>query len=92
MVFLDVPDWTGAMKACTDALAPGGLLVFSVIHPCFEQLGDSWRAHGEYRVREYFADYEIPGPHATSFHRTLSAYLNERAAGMPPARGGRARP
>ena len=79
MVLLDIPDWTGAMAACTDALAPGGLFVFSVIHPCFEQLASSWREHGEYRVREYFAEYEIRGPHAASFHRPLSAYLNELA-------------
>jgi 2-polyprenyl-3-methyl-5-hydroxy-6-metoxy-1,4-benzoquinol methylase len=49
MVLLDIPDWTGAMKACADALAPGGLVVLSVIHPCFEQLAPSWRDHGEYR-------------------------------------------
>jgi 2-polyprenyl-3-methyl-5-hydroxy-6-metoxy-1,4-benzoquinol methylase len=77
MVFLDIPDWAGAMRACVDALAPGGLFLFSIIHPCFEQLGASWREHGEYRAGEYFAEYEIPGPHASSFHRPLSAYLNE---------------
>src|SRR5215469_6367702 len=77
MVLLDIPDWTGAMKACAGALAPGGLFVFSVNHPCFEQLAPTWREHGEYRVREYFAGYEIPGPYGASFHRTLSAYLNE---------------
>jgi hypothetical protein len=59
------------------ALVPGGLLVFSIIHPCFEQLASSWREHGEYHIREYFAEYEIPGSHASSFHRPLSAYLNE---------------
>ena len=79
MVLLDIPDWTGAMTACVTALAPGGLFVFSINHPCFEQLAASWREHGEYRVREYFAEYEIPGPHASSFHRPLSAYLNELA-------------
>lgn len=79
MVLLDIPDWTGAMKTCADALAPGGLFVFSVTHPCFEQLAPSWREHGEYRIREYFAEYEIPGPYAASFHRPLSAYLNELA-------------
>jgi 2-polyprenyl-3-methyl-5-hydroxy-6-metoxy-1,4-benzoquinol methylase len=77
MVFLDIPDWAAAMRACVTALAPGGLLVFSIIHPCFEQLDRSWREHGEYRIREYFAEYEIPGPHGSSFHRPLSAYLNE---------------
>jgi 2-polyprenyl-3-methyl-5-hydroxy-6-metoxy-1,4-benzoquinol methylase len=77
MVLLDIPDWAGAMKACAGALAPGGLFVFSIIHPCFEQLGSSWREHGEYRIREYFAEYEIPGRYGASFHRPLSAYLNE---------------
>jgi SAM-dependent methyltransferase len=79
MVLLDIPDWTGAMKTCADAVAPGGLFVFSVTHPCFEQLASSWREHGEYRIGEYFAEYEIPGPYAASFHRPLSAYLNELA-------------
>lgn len=59
------------------ALAPGGVFVFSIVHPCFEQLASSWRAHGEYRVREYLAEYDITGPHAADFHRPLSAYLNE---------------
>lgn len=77
MVFLDIPDWAGAMKACVDALAMGGLLVFSIIHPCFEQLGPMWREHGEYRTREYFAEYEIAERYASNFHRPLSAYINE---------------
>jgi hypothetical protein len=59
-------------------LAPGGLLVFA-IHPCFEQLAPSWRAHGEYRTREYFTEYAIPGPPAPDFHRPRSSYLNELA-------------
>jgi hypothetical protein len=50
MVFLDILDWTSAM-----------------------------REHGEYRIREYFAEYEIPQPYAPNFHRPLSAYLNEVA-------------
>lgn len=53
--------------------------MFAIVHPCFEQLAPSWRSHGEYRVREYFAEYEIPGPYASDFHRPLSAYLNELA-------------
>jgi 2-polyprenyl-3-methyl-5-hydroxy-6-metoxy-1,4-benzoquinol methylase len=79
MVFLDIPDWAEAMKACADALAPGGLLVFSITHPCFEQLGPSWRQHGEYHTREYFAEYEIAERYASNFHRPLSAYFNQLA-------------
>ena len=54
--------------------------MFSLVHPCFEQLSASWQAHGEYRAKEYPADYDIPGPHATDFHRPLSAYLSEAIA------------
>lgn len=77
MVLPAVPDWTGAMRVCVRQLRPGGRFIFSVNHPCFEQLAASWREHGAYRVNEYLADYEIEQRYATDFHRPLSAYLNE---------------
>lgn len=77
MVLPAIPDWTGAMRACVEALRPGGLFVFTVNHPCFEMLWPSWREHGEYRTRRYLAEYEIPGPNGVDFHRTVSTYLNE---------------
>jgi SAM-dependent methyltransferase len=79
MVLPAVPDWRGAMRACVRALAPGGLFVFAVNHPCFERLWSTWRAYGEYHVSRYLTEYEIPGPSGVDFHRTLSAYLNEVA-------------
>lgn len=80
MVLMAIPDWRPALRACVQALRPGGVLVFAIVHPAFERLAGSWRAHGEYRVREYLAEYEIPGPSASDFHRPISAYLNELAA------------
>jgi len=77
MVLPAVPDWTRAMRSCVRQLRPGGRFIFSVNHPCFEQLAGSWREHGAYQVTEYLADYEIEGRYATDFHRPLSAYLNE---------------
>ena len=77
MVLMGIPEWKAAMKQCVAALAPGGRFVFSIVHPCFEQLAPSWHEHGEYRAGEYLAEYEITGPHAPDFHRPLSAYLNE---------------
>lgn len=47
--------------------------------PCFEQRWPTWRAHGEYRTSRYLEEYEIPGRHATDFHRPLATYLNELA-------------
>ena len=80
MVLPVIPDWTGAMRACVAALRPGGLFVFTVNHPCFEQLWPTWRTHGAYQTSRYLAEYEIPGRHGTDFHRPLSAYLTELIA------------
>jgi SAM-dependent methyltransferase len=77
MVLPAIPDWTGAMRACVNALKPGGLFVFTVNHPCFEQLWTTWRQHGEYRTTRYLAEYEIPGPSGVDFHRTIATYLNQ---------------
>jgi 2-polyprenyl-3-methyl-5-hydroxy-6-metoxy-1,4-benzoquinol methylase len=77
MVLPAVPDWTRAMRACIQQLRPGGRFIFSVNHPCFEQLAATWREYGAYQVSEYLADYEIELRYATDFHRPLSAYLNE---------------
>ncbi|MFD5317638.1 class I SAM-dependent methyltransferase [Streptomyces sp. NPDC127098] len=49
MVLPAIPDWKPAMRACVRALRTGGLFVFSVNHPAFEQLLATWRAHGAYR-------------------------------------------
>jgi 2-polyprenyl-3-methyl-5-hydroxy-6-metoxy-1,4-benzoquinol methylase len=80
MVLPAIPDWRPAMRACVHALRPGGLFVFSINHPAFEQLLATWREHGEYRLRRYLEEYEISLTHATDFHRPISAYLNELAA------------
>ncbi|WP_274911256.1 class I SAM-dependent methyltransferase [Streptomyces sp. WZ-12] len=80
MVLAAIPDWMPAMRACVEALRPGGLFVFSVNHPAFEQLLSTWREHGDYRVHRYLEEYPIPQTHASDFHRPLSAYLNELAA------------
>ncbi|SDY46384.1 Methyltransferase domain-containing protein [Saccharopolyspora shandongensis] len=77
MVLAAIPDWSTAMRACVESLAPGGVFVFSINHPCFEQLAPTWRQHGEYRIREYLREYPIEQTHAPDFHRTLSTYLNE---------------
>lgn len=79
MVLPAIPDWAQAMRACVGVLAPGGLFVFTVNHPCFEQLWPTWRKHGGYLTRRYLAEYAIEGLHGTDFHRPLATYLNELA-------------
>ena len=80
MVLMAIPDWRPAMRACVEALRPGGRLVFAIVHPAFEMLYPTWREHGEYRLSRYLEEYELAGPVASDFHRPLSAYLNELAA------------
>lgn len=75
MVLPAIPDWAGAMQACVHALKPDGLFVFTINHPCFEQLWATWRDHGQYRTDQYLSEYEIPGPSGVDFHRTISTYL-----------------
>ena len=80
MVLMAIPDWKPAMRACVELARPGGLFVFGLVHPAFEQLLDTWRQHGAYRVQRYLDEYEIVSPVASDFHRPLSAYLNELAS------------
>lgn len=76
MVFGGIPDWRSAMSNCVDALVSGGVFVFSLNHPCFENLRTSWLEHGHLRVDEYLDEYEIVGPYAPNFHRPLSDYMS----------------
>ena len=77
MVLMAIPDWKPALRACVHLLKPGGLAVFAIVHPAFEQLRKSWCEHEDFRTRRYLKEYEITGPAATDFHRPVSAYLNE---------------
>ncbi|MHB1640926.1 MAG: NUDIX domain-containing protein [Candidatus Dormibacteria bacterium] len=80
MVFMAIPDWRAAMRHCVETLRPGGLFVFSLTHPCFEQAERSWPQIGHVAVHKYAAAYEIPGRYAPDYHRPLGAYLTEVAA------------
>jgi SAM-dependent methyltransferase len=77
MVLQVIPQWQAAMQCCVSNLAPGGLFLFTLNHPSFEQLAPVWRAHGEYRTSRYLSEYTIDGPSGADFHRPLSSYLNE---------------
>lgn len=76
MVLMDIPDYERALHHCVRALKPGGTLVFSLAHPCFEERGGGFLERGAIEVREYLAEYAIEQRFTTAFHRPLSSYIN----------------
>lgn len=76
MVLMDIPDDAAAIRACVAALRPGGSLIVSLLHPCFEEETAAWERQGYVAVREYLADYALPQTFAVRFHRPLSRSLN----------------
>lgn len=77
MTLMDIPDYQRAFVACVGALAPGGLLVLSILHPCFdEEAMSAWPERRRVRATSYFDEAERPQTHSPFFHRPLSAYIN----------------
>jgi hypothetical protein len=79
MVFLDIADWRSALKNCIAVLREGGLLIYSLHHPCWVPGNfDGWAARGAVEIREYLNEYvqDFEGV-APNFHRPLATYINE---------------
>lgn len=76
MVFMDIPDWEPALHTCVSALKSGGSLIFSLLHPCFEEPGAAWKNKGYVAVREYFEERAVEQDYGFFIHRPLSTYLN----------------
>jgi SAM-dependent methyltransferase len=87
MVLMDLGDHRAALRSFYRVLAAGGLLVFSISHPCFTAPSMGWVRDEEgrklhWKVDRYFDEgpFEQPWPPGASeglilFHRTLSNYL-----------------
>jgi ubiquinone/menaquinone biosynthesis C-methylase UbiE len=77
----DIDDLRGAVANVARLLVPGGLLVFSIVHPCFPGWGDdapsSWPPGESYFTEKWWlaANSGIRGK-VGSTHRMLSTYLN----------------
>jgi 2-polyprenyl-3-methyl-5-hydroxy-6-metoxy-1,4-benzoquinol methylase len=76
MVFMDIPDYLPALHNCVAALKPGGGLIFSLLHPCFEESGSAWAGKGYVEIRDYFCERPVAQSYGYYIHRPLSAYLN----------------
>ena len=86
MALMDGPRFDLAMAECFRTLRPGGLLAFSITHPCFITKGARWirDEQGNYfdparwveRWRFTDAPPEAPEFVVPRFDRTLSEYIN----------------
>lgn len=76
MVLMDIPDYEPALKNCVAALGSVGGLIFSLLHPCFEEAGSAWQEKGYVEVRDYFRERAVKQTYGYFIHRPLSTYLN----------------
>lgn len=76
MVLMDIPDYAAALKNCVAALSHMGGLIFSLLHPCFEETGSAWKEKGYVEVRDYFEERAVQQTYGHFIHRPLSTYLN----------------
>lgn len=76
MVFMDIPDYLPALRACIASLKNGASFIFSLLHPCFEETGSLWKEKGYVEVHDYFQERVVKQGYAHFVHRPLSTYLN----------------
>ncbi|GAC1384874.1 MAG: hypothetical protein NVSMB33_13600 [Ktedonobacteraceae bacterium] len=76
MVLMDIPDYEPALKNCVAALGSTGGLIFSILHPCFEETGTAWKGKGYVEVRDYFRERAVKQTYGYFIHRPLSTYIN----------------
>ena len=76
MVLMDIPCYQDALGALVQLIRPGGEIIITLSHPCFEQSGALWPATRSVETQEYFAELERPQRFGALFHRPLSAYVN----------------
>jgi len=81
MVLMDIPDYHSAMRNCIATLKSGGQLIFSLSHPCFDEIDSSdlqpgYDTKGYVRVEEYFDEFVIKQTYGMAIHRPLGAYIN----------------
>lgn len=81
MVFMDIPEYKTAICNCVRALRPGGQFIFSLLHPCFDEIDSpafvkGYAAKGYVRIDEYLNEFVVAQTWGYNLHRPLSAYLN----------------
>ncbi len=87
MALMDISDLGATIRTVSRVLRPGGWLVFSILHPCYntERSGETigpdaalCRFVGGYFAEVHWRSDTRPGPPGKvgAYHRTLSTYVN----------------
>ncbi|MBN1971169.1 MAG: class I SAM-dependent methyltransferase [Candidatus Delongbacteria bacterium] len=86
-VMMDIPDFKTVLNNCIKSLKCGGILSFSILHPCFTPVKFdikknsyskvmNYHDNGFIAVYDYFKEVQAQQTHDFYNHRTLSTYLN----------------
>lgn len=76
MVLMDISDYKSAMKSCVDSLKPGGVFVFSILHPCFPGTDAEWKELRQVQVTEYFDRPPRKQVFGESWDRPIQDYVS----------------
>jgi len=76
MVLMDIPAYEAAIHSCSAALAPGGIFICTLSHPCFEESSAAWLEKRSIATHDYLHLTVREQRISYLFHRPLSHYVN----------------
>ncbi|OGI23537.1 MAG: hypothetical protein A3E91_00760 [Candidatus Moranbacteria bacterium RIFCSPHIGHO2_12_FULL_40_10] len=76
MVFMDIPEYQIAIKNCISSLKRGGIIIYSLLHPCFPGFEKDWQGLKHVEVEDYFTESSIEAQYGHVFYRPLQNYIN----------------
>lgn len=83
IMLMDVPDHHRVFQACHRILKPGGIMIWVVMHPCFQSPFSHPLGDGSRKVLQYAPQFWKSAGTGTirstlgAYHRPLSAYIND---------------
>lgn len=75
-VLMDIPDRLPALIGCVESLKPGGVIIISLLHPCFPGFETDWQEQGFVKVSEYFNTMPTKQKYGYIFNWPISEYIN----------------
>ncbi|MCS7463929.1 class I SAM-dependent methyltransferase [Paenibacillus doosanensis] len=82
LMLMDVPDFMAVFRQSHRILAPGGMMIWTIMHPCFQSPFSHPLDEGGRKVSHYDAQYWKSHGRGTirsivgSYHRSVSDYIN----------------